>query len=53
MEMRIAWRGLLVTGVPVVAQQTQIQLTSMRTQVQSLALLSELRIWCCHELWYR
>ena len=25
----------------------------MRTQVQSLALLSGLRIWLCHELWYR
>ena len=22
-------------------------------QVQSVALLSGLRIWCCHELWYR
>ena len=25
----------------------------MRMQVQSLALLSGSRIWCCHELWYR
>ena len=25
----------------------------MRTQVQSLALLSGLRIWHYHELWYR
>ena len=25
----------------------------MRTQVQSLALLCGLRIWCCCELWYR
>ena len=24
---------------------------SMRTWVQSLASLSGLRIWCCHELW--
>ena len=23
----------------------------MRTQVQSLASLGGLRIWCCHELW--
>ena len=25
----------------------------MRTQVQSLAPISGLRIWCCCELWYR
>ena len=25
----------------------------MRTQVQFLALLSELRIWCCRELWWK
>ena len=25
----------------------------MRLQVQSLALLSRLRIWCCHKLWLR
>ena len=25
----------------------------MRAQAQSLAFLSGLRIWCCHELWYR
>ena len=25
----------------------------MRMQVQSLALLSGLEIWCCHELWCR
>ena len=25
----------------------------MRTQVQSLALLSELKTWHCHELWCR
>ena len=29
------------------------QLVSKRKQVQSLALLSELRIWHCHELWCR
>ena len=38
-------------GVPIVAQWKQISLASMRTQVQSLASLSELRIQCCHELW--
>ena len=27
--------------------------TSTHVQVQSLALVSGLRIWCCHELWYR
>ena len=26
-------------------------LGTMWLQVQSLALLSGLRIWCCHELW--
>ena len=37
-------------GVPVVAQQCQIQLVSMRMWVQSLALISGLRIQCCCEL---
>ena len=32
------------------AQQKQIQLGTMRLQVQTLALLSGLKIWCCHEL---
>ena len=39
--------------VPVVAQQKQIWLVSLRTQVWSLASLSGLRIWCCCELWCR
>ena len=34
-------------------QQKQIQLVSMRMRVQSLALLSGLRIRHCHELWCR
>ena len=34
------------------AQRKQIQLETMRLWVQSLALLSRLRIWHCHELWY-
>ena len=38
-------------GVPIVAQQKQTQLVPMRMRVQSLASLSELRIWLCHELW--
>jgi len=40
-------------GVPSMAQKKRIWLVSMQTQVQSLALLSELRIWCCRELWCR
>ena len=40
-------------GVPVVAQQKQTQLVSMRTPVQSLALLSGLRIRRHRELWCR
>ena len=38
-------------GVPVVAQRKWIWLVSMRTQVWSPALLSELRIQRCCELW--
>ena len=37
----------MVWGVPIVAQQKQILLVSMRTQVQSQASLSELRIQHC------
>ena len=37
-------------GVPAVAQQKQIRLGTMRMQVQSLALLSGLRIQSCCEL---
>ena len=39
--------------VPIVAQQKQIQLASMRSQVQSLVSLSGLRIQHCCELWCR
>ena len=38
-------------GVHIVAQQKRIQLVYMRIQVQSLALLSGLKIRHCHELW--
>ena len=38
-----------IFGVPAMAQQKQIRLGTMRLQVQSLALLSELRIWHYHE----
>ena len=36
-----------------VVQWKRIRLGTMRLQVQSLALLSGLRIWRCPELWYR
>ena len=38
-------------GVPVVAQRKGIRLVSTRMRVGSLALISELRIWRCRELW--
>ena len=44
---------IYIQGVPVVVQRKQIRPGTMRLQVQSLALLSGLRIWPCHELWYR
>ena len=37
-------------GVPVVVQQVKNPRVSMRTQVQSLAPISGLRIWCCCKL---
>ena len=37
--------------VPIVAQQNQIQLVSMRIRVLSLALLTGWGIQCCRELW--
>ena len=40
-------------GVPIVAQCKQTWLVSTTTWVWSLALLSELTIWCCSELWCR
>ena len=42
---------MCVRGVPSVAQQKRIWLASVRMQVQSLALLSGLRILHCRELW--
>ena len=42
----------MVQKVPVVALHgLQTQVVSMRMWVQSLALLSGLRIQCCYELW--
>ena len=35
------------------AQWKRIQPATMKLGVRSLALLRGLRIWCCHELWYR
>ena len=40
-------------GGPFVAKWLMNRLGSLRIQVQSLALLSGLRIWCSHELWCR
>ena len=41
-------------GTPIVVHRKWIRLVSTRTQVQSLALLSGLRILHCHEeLWWR
>ena len=37
-------------GIPIMAKGKQIWLITMRMQVQSLASLSGLRIWGCHEL---
>ena len=39
--------------VPIVAQQNQIRLGTMRLRVLPLASLSGVRIRCCCELWYR
>ena len=46
-------RKLNAEGVPIVVQQKQVQLVPMRMQVRSLALLSELGIPHCRELWCR
>ena len=40
-------------GVPILAQQKQPWLISMRIRDQSLALISGLRIWHCCEQWCR
>ena len=39
--------------VPIVAQRKWIRLGTMRLRVWSLASLSGLKIWHCHELWSR
>ena len=43
----------VIYGVPIMAQQKQIQLGTMRMRVRSLASLRGLRIQRCHELWCR
>ena len=40
-------------GLPIVVKRKRIRLRTMRLQVRSLALLSGLGIWHCHELWWR
>ena len=40
-------------GVPIIMQQKQIRLGTMRLWVQFLASLGRLRIRCCSELWCR
>ena len=54
----VLFRFVLFLTTPVACRSSQakgipIELASMRTQVQSLALLSGLRIWHCCELWCR
>ena len=44
---------VLYWGVPVIVQRKWIWLGTMRLWVGSLASLTGLRIWYCHELWYR
>ena len=39
-------------GVPILVQQKPIRLGTMKLWVWSLASLSGLKIWHCHELWY-
>ena len=41
------------SGITIEAQQKGIQLGTTKLRVQSLALLSGLRVRCCHELWCR
>ena len=43
----------MVAGVLVGTQRVKNTTVSMRMQVQSLASLSGLRIWCCCELQHR
>ena len=47
-EIEVIW-----LGAPIVAQQKRIRLGILRLWVQSLASLSGLCIWHCHELWSR
>ena len=59
--LRALWESMNTTDVivlrilefPLWLSRLRTWLVSMRMWVWSLASLSELRIWCCHELWYR
>ena len=58
--IRTLWVSMLIIkiknnslGVPIMVQQKWIWLGTMRVRVRSLASLSGLRIWHCHELWCR
>ena len=50
-DLALTFSKMKTSGVPIVAQWKLIRLVSMRTRVQSLASLSGLGIWHCHELW--
>ena len=50
---KFAHQNQLHFGVPIMVQQKQIWLGTMRMQIWFLASLSGLRIWCGSELWYR
>ena len=45
--------GIVLREFPSWLSGPRIQLGTMRLQVQSLASLRGLRIWCCRELWCR
>ena len=52
-EIETVIKNFQKIGVLIVAQWQQIQPGTMRLWVESLASLSGLRIWRCHELWCR
>ena len=49
----VHYKKMLYSEVPIVAQWVTTRLVFMRMWVWSLALISGLRIWSCHELWCR
>ena len=52
-DIKIHMYSKFSSGISVMAQWKWIQLGAIRLQVRSLALLSELRIRRCRELWCR